>query len=473
MPLLSVTPEVVSAASENLQEIGSSVRSATAAAEAQTAVIAAPAADEVSAAITALFGTHAQEFQAASSRAAAFGENFAATLRSSLHEYLSAEAANVGQILSNDARQFLSTEATVIPQNLLNGIGTGQATVGGAAAKPPAEYYYPWGNKGLQTSFFGTISLPITSLGNNVAALLLTPGQPYALGNQIAPYLNGKPIITYSFTSGADDSGNILFSGSVTTPGGYGIGLVADTLTSNYGENLSLPVVGKESVTANAGAGIYGATGYLFGAGGGVVANTQQGIYAASVGGELPVVGGGGQALVQYHTGTGVSFAGSVSAPLDLAGVSVQANPGVGFYNATANIGGVFGSGDSVTWQPNVGFTTTGVMSGLTISDPSDDINDLLGGNSLLSGGVSNTGNLTPNEQLWQNYDNQLNQWDQAVNTWDDKYEANLTWLEKNDDNLEYQEYGLGPEPYPNLGPEPPAPGPYPVEPTPPDVPDD
>jgi PE family len=57
--LLSIAPDIVSAARGNLQHLGSALRSANAAAASQTTAVAAPAADEVSAAITGLFGTHA------------------------------------------------------------------------------------------------------------------------------------------------------------------------------------------------------------------------------------------------------------------------------------------------------------------------------------------------------------------------------------------------------------------------------
>jgi hypothetical protein len=94
-------PDVASAASANLEKLGSALRGGNAAAASQTTAIAAPAADEVSAEITALFGTHAQEFHAFSARAAAFHENFVARLNSGVGQYISAEAANVQQTLVN------------------------------------------------------------------------------------------------------------------------------------------------------------------------------------------------------------------------------------------------------------------------------------------------------------------------------------------------------------------------------------
>ena len=94
MSLLSLAPDIVAGASENLADLGSALRSAHAAAATQTTSIAAPAADEVSAAITALFGTHAQGFQAASAKAAAFHDDFVSLLNRGAGQYVGTEAAN-------------------------------------------------------------------------------------------------------------------------------------------------------------------------------------------------------------------------------------------------------------------------------------------------------------------------------------------------------------------------------------------
>lgn len=97
MSLLSLIPESVAAASENLESLGSALSSANAAAASQTSAILAPAADEVSAAITALFGTHAQEFQTLSAEAATFHEGFVKLLNGGAAQYVSTETANARQ----------------------------------------------------------------------------------------------------------------------------------------------------------------------------------------------------------------------------------------------------------------------------------------------------------------------------------------------------------------------------------------
>jgi hypothetical protein len=100
MSFLGVTPDVLTAASGNLENIGTSLRAAHAAAAAQTTAIVAPAADEVSEAITSLFGTAAREYQALGAQAAAFHESFVKTLGAAAGQYVAAEAANVQQTMA-------------------------------------------------------------------------------------------------------------------------------------------------------------------------------------------------------------------------------------------------------------------------------------------------------------------------------------------------------------------------------------
>lgn len=103
MSLLSVAPDIVSEASGNLQNLGSELREASAAAASQTTSVAAPAADEVSAAITALLGSHGQEFQAINAQAAAFHDEFVSGLSGAAAQYASTELTNAQQTLAGAA----------------------------------------------------------------------------------------------------------------------------------------------------------------------------------------------------------------------------------------------------------------------------------------------------------------------------------------------------------------------------------
>nr|WP_082994203.1 PE family protein [Mycobacterium gordonae] len=100
MSLLTVVPDAVATASSNIESMGSSLRSASDAAVRSTTAIAPPGADEISSAITTLFGTHGQEFAAVNARAAAFQAEFVKLLNGGALQYVNAEIANAQQALS-------------------------------------------------------------------------------------------------------------------------------------------------------------------------------------------------------------------------------------------------------------------------------------------------------------------------------------------------------------------------------------
>lgn len=70
MSFVIAAPEVMAAAATDLANIGSSISAASAAAAGPTMGILAAGADEVSVAISALFGSHAQGYQTLSAQLA-------------------------------------------------------------------------------------------------------------------------------------------------------------------------------------------------------------------------------------------------------------------------------------------------------------------------------------------------------------------------------------------------------------------
>ncbi|REX94840.1 PE family protein, partial [Mycobacterium tuberculosis] len=72
MSFVVANTEFVSGAAGNLARLGSMISAANSAAAAQTTAVAAAGADEVSAAVAALFGAHGQTYQVLSAQAAAF-----------------------------------------------------------------------------------------------------------------------------------------------------------------------------------------------------------------------------------------------------------------------------------------------------------------------------------------------------------------------------------------------------------------
>ncbi|MCV7075105.1 PE family protein, partial [Mycobacterium szulgai] len=98
MSFVVTVPETVSAVANELADIGSAISSANAAAALPTTGVVAAAADEISAAIASIFGVHAQGYQALSSQAAAFHEQFVRALAAGATSYAAAEAASASPL---------------------------------------------------------------------------------------------------------------------------------------------------------------------------------------------------------------------------------------------------------------------------------------------------------------------------------------------------------------------------------------
>ncbi|EFD13383.1 PE-PGRS family protein [Mycobacterium tuberculosis variant africanum K85] len=80
MSFVIAVPETIAAAATDLADLGSTIAGANAAAAANTTSLLAAGADEISAAIAALFGAHGRAYQAASAEAAAFHGRFVQAL---------------------------------------------------------------------------------------------------------------------------------------------------------------------------------------------------------------------------------------------------------------------------------------------------------------------------------------------------------------------------------------------------------
>ncbi|OBK14155.1 PE family protein [Mycobacterium asiaticum] len=100
MTQLLVDPQIVSTVTANIDRIGSTIRAASAAAAAPTSGLVAAAADEVSAAIANLFGTHGQEFQAVVNQVEAYHGQFQQNLAAAANAYVQTETAAVNSLRS-------------------------------------------------------------------------------------------------------------------------------------------------------------------------------------------------------------------------------------------------------------------------------------------------------------------------------------------------------------------------------------
>jgi len=139
MSFVIAAPEMVASAASDLASIGSMIGEANAAAVAPTTGVMAAAEDEVSAAIAALFSSHAQDFQALSAQAAAFHAQFVQVLNTGAGSYVSAEAANASAFTS----AFTANPAQTVGQDLTTLINTpflaatGRPAIGNTCRRAP------------------------------------------------------------------------------------------------------------------------------------------------------------------------------------------------------------------------------------------------------------------------------------------------------------------------------------------------
>ncbi len=139
MSFLIAAPEELAAAASDLSGIGGAINAANAAAAGQTLGILAAGADEVSAAVAALFGAYAQQYQALSAQATNFHDQFVQALSAGGLSYVAAEAAN--------AQQALLTVVNAPTQTLLGRPLIGNGT-DGAPGQPGGVGGLLWGNGG-------------------------------------------------------------------------------------------------------------------------------------------------------------------------------------------------------------------------------------------------------------------------------------------------------------------------------------
>jgi hypothetical protein len=124
----AIAPQIVTAAADNLAGIGSTLGEATTAAAGPTTSVAAAAADDVSTAISRLFGVYGRQFQASGAQAAAFHNEFVSLLRGGVAAYLSTEIANAQQAGAGVAA---STNPILGGLGPILGGGTGGGILGG------------------------------------------------------------------------------------------------------------------------------------------------------------------------------------------------------------------------------------------------------------------------------------------------------------------------------------------------------
>ncbi len=149
--IVFAVPDEFSWPQQSLANIGSTINEANTAAALPTTNVLAAGADEVSTAVAAVFGSHAQGYQALNAQASAFHQQFVQALKAGAGAYASAEAANAAamanpwQVLQQDVLKVINAPTEALLSRPLIGNGTngapGTGQNGGAGG-------ILWGNGG-------------------------------------------------------------------------------------------------------------------------------------------------------------------------------------------------------------------------------------------------------------------------------------------------------------------------------------
>ncbi|OBI13001.1 hypothetical protein A5712_06030 [Mycobacterium sp. E2327] len=187
---------------------------------AQTTAIAAPGADEVSTAISSLFGSAGREFQAIGAQAAAYHDSFVGALTAGAGQYASAEAVNVQQTLTS-----LLTAPTQTVSGALSNINTpfGPVSVSLGGSLPPV------GTDGPFSGFANATNAVLGSANVTLAGNVLTgPSGPGTEFQVTGATFNAPQLLSFlSATTGPGVSGNAALMNSVNT-------LIGDLQTGNF-----------------------------------------------------------------------------------------------------------------------------------------------------------------------------------------------------------------------------------------------
>ena len=177
MSFVLVAPDMLATAAADAAQIGSAVTAGNLAAAIPTTDVAAAGADEVSAAIAALFGSHARQYQAAAAQAATYYEQFVGNLSAAAASYAGAEAT-------------IATSMQGAFDPVISGStrAAGQVSSGGTGStgKPIVIEFVRHGesvaNAGnlIDTTVPGTVLTPLGVNQANTIAKVLAPQGPYA-----------------------------------------------------------------------------------------------------------------------------------------------------------------------------------------------------------------------------------------------------------------------------------------------------
>lgn len=220
MSFLVVVPEFLTSAAADVENIGSTLRAANAAAAASTTALAAAGADEVSAAVAALFARFGQEYQAVSAQASAFHQQFVQTLNSASGSYAAAEATIASQLQT--AQHDLLGAVNAPTETLLGRPLIGDGAPGTATSPNGGAGGLLYGNGGngysaTASGVGGGAGGSAGLIGNGGAGGAGGPNAPGGAGGL------GDGVGVDRGTGGAGGRGGLLYGGyGVSGPGGDG-----------------------------------------------------------------------------------------------------------------------------------------------------------------------------------------------------------------------------------------------------------
>jgi hypothetical protein len=197
MTSVFVVPDMLETAAADVARIGSAVTAGNLAAAIPTTELAAAGADEVSAAIAAVFGAHAQEFQAAAAQATTYYEQFVRTMSAAAASYAFTDAANAAG-LSSELQAFLNSPLNTITGAWANssfGRAIDQALfgTGGNQQSIVIDFVRHGQSVGNAANLIDTNvpGLPLTTLGQQ---------QAVAIGNALGPQGNFAGVFASQLT---------------------------------------------------------------------------------------------------------------------------------------------------------------------------------------------------------------------------------------------------------------------------------
>ena len=181
MSYVIAAPEYLAAAATDLSNIGSALSDANSAALGPVSSVLPAGADEVSASIAALFGAHAQTYEAISATAQMFHTQFVQLMSGGAEQYLLAEAANATP-LQTIGSGLLSESTT-----------TGQVFT---AVQPAASAVSMAGSAPLATAGLASGAAPVAPPPPPVASVVPASAVPAALvpAGALAPAAQAAPI---------------------------------------------------------------------------------------------------------------------------------------------------------------------------------------------------------------------------------------------------------------------------------------